>query len=265
MVCYNEYMSWASKRQFKYFSGFVLVLLLIIFIIIYPLIFKKATCFDNKQNNDETGVDCGGSCSLMCKSDISDPVVLWSRAFPVTGTNYNLLAFVENRNKNAGVVSASYEFRIYDTNNNLLGRREGTTFIPPNQQFAIFEPRFDAGQSQIKTVTFEFSPSLVWVKKLPTTQTLPIHVNNVVFDNNKDTPSLSATVTNDSIYDIPEFDVISILYDADHNAINVSKTHKSKLLSNSSLPVIFTWPEAIPTLPVTEDVMVLINPFSVSF
>jgi hypothetical protein len=258
-------MSWASKRQFKYFSGFVLFVAIIIFIIIYPLIFQKPTCFDKKQNGDETGVDCGGSCVLMCKSDISDPVVLWSRSFPVTGSYYNLVAYIENRNKNSAVVNAKYEFRIYDTDNKLLGRREGTTFITPNQQFAVFEPRFDAGQSQIKTVTFEFLPPLVWVKKNPTLQTLPVFVNNIVFDDNKDTPNLSAVVVNNSIYDLPQFDVIAILYDADHNAINASKTHKDGLMSNSSLPVIFTWPETIPTVPVTKDVMISINPFSISF
>lgn len=258
-------MSWASKRQFKYFSGFILFIALIVFAIVSPIIFKKPTCLDNKKNGTETGIDCGGSCSLMCKSDISDPSVLWSRAFLVVGSNYNLVAFVENRNKSSAVLTASYEFRIYDTDNKLLGRREGKTFIPPNQQFAVFESRFDSDQSKIKTVTFEFLSPLIWVKKSPTLQTLPIFVNNIIFDNNKDTPNLSAVVNNNSIYDLGEFDVIAILYDAERNAINASKTHKDNLLSNNNLPVVFTWPEPLSALPVTEDIMVLINPFSVSF
>jgi len=258
-------MSWASHRQFKYFSILVIFVVLIIFAFVYPMIFKKPTCFDNKQNGTETGVDCGGACSLMCKSEITDPVILWSRAFPVVGSNYNLVAYVENRNKNSGVINAPYEFRIYDINNKLLGRREGTTFIPPNQQFAIFESRFDAGLGQIKSVSFEFLPPLIWIKKDPTLQTLPISVNNIILDNNKDTPNLSATINNDSIYDLPEFDVIAILYDADHNAINASKTHKGQLLNNNSLPVVFTWPEALSALPLTQDILISINPFSVSF
>ena len=258
-------MSWASQRQFKYFSGLVIFMAIIIFLIIAPTIFKKPTCTDGSKNGDETGVDCGGSCSLMCKIDVSDPVILWSRSFPVIGTNYNLVAYVENRNKNSAVYTAPYEFRIYDKNNKLLGRRQGQTFIPPNQQFAIFESRFDAGQSEVKTVTFDFTGPLVWVKKAPTLGTLPIHVNNIIFDNNKDTPNLSAVVNNDSIYDLPEFDVIAILYDINHNAINASKTHKDKILNNSKMPIVFTWPEVLSALPVTEDVLVQINPFSVSF
>lgn len=258
-------MSWASRKQFKYLSVFILVILIIIFIILYPIIFKDPTCIDNRKNGDETGIDCGGSCSLMCKADVSDPVVLWSRAFPVVGTINNLVAFIENRNKDSGVEYVSYEFRVYDKNNILLGRREGATFIPPNKRFAIFEPRFDPGDNEIKSVSFEFSSPLIWIKKDQTIKLLPISPKNIVFDDNKNTPKLSAIIENDSIYDIPEFEVIAVLYDKEGNAINASKTKKGKLLSGSSVPVVFTWPEALSDIPALKEVLISINPFSVSF
>jgi hypothetical protein len=258
-------MSWASSRQIKYFLGVLFALAFIIFLFFIPTIFKKPTCSDGKKNGTETGVDCGGTCSLMCKEDTLDPVIVWSRAFHVLDNNYNLVAFVENRNKTSGVMNASYEFRVYDTNNKLLGRKEGRTFIPPNQQFAVFEPRFDSGQSQIKSVSFEFLSPITWVKKSSKLDTLPIYVNNIIFDNNKDTPSLSAIIKNDSIYDLPSFDIIAILYDANHNAINASKTHKDELLSNNSIPVTFTWPEVLSAFPVTKDILISIDPFSLSF
>ena len=258
-------MSWASRRQLKYLSGLFLVIILIVFAFTYKIIFKKPTCTDGKKNGTETGVDCGGSCKLMCKIDVYDPGVLWSRAFHVVGKDYNLVSFIENKNKSSGVMSASYEFRVYDTNNKLLGRREGKTFIPPNQEFAVFEPRFNAGENTIKNVVFEFLSPLVWVKKDPTLQKLPIKVSKIIFDDNKDNPTLSALVNNDSIYDLPQFDVIAILYDSEHNAINASKTHKEKLLSNNSLPIFFTWPEELLALPSTQDILIMINPFSVPF
>lgn len=258
-------MSWASRRQFKYLSGLFIFLALITFAFTYKLIFKQPTCQDGKKNGAETGIDCGGKCSAMCASETTSPVVLWSRAFNIIDHNYNLVALIENRNKNGGVLKADYEFRVYDTNNKLIGRRQGQTFIPPNQQFAVFESRFDAGESEIRSVSFEFSPSLSWVKKEPTLQSLPISVSKINLDNNPDTPTLSALIDNNSIYDIPEFDVIAILYDDNRNAINASKTHKSNLKNNTSLPVYFTWPEALTKTPVTKDVLIQINPFSVSF
>lgn len=259
-------MSWASRRQFKYLSGVILVVALIIFAIIYPYIFKKPTCTDNKQNGDETGIDCGGSCSRMCTADTIDPIVLWSRAFPVTGNLYNLVALVDNQNKNAGIADISYEFRVYDINNKLIGRIQGSTFIAPNKQFAIFEPRFDAGQLAVHSVTFDFIPPFNWVKKEPILNTLDISVDKVVVGSDVNNPTLTARINNDSIYDISSpFDVITILYDANKNAINASKTVKAGIQSNAQSSLIFTWPQKLSGTPVTEDILPQINPFTATF
>lgn len=243
----------------------VLFFAFIVFLILTPKIFKRATCFDLKQNGKETGVDCGGSCSRLCKADVLEPVVLWSRAFKITENDYHLVAFIENRNKTSAVAEAKYEFRVYDSNNKYIGRREGQTFIPPNQQFAILESRFDAGENIIKSVSFDFVDELVWVKKDSKMDKLAIRISNIKIDNNKDTPSLSATINNDSIYDMGEFDVVVVLYDENKNAINVSKTKKPKLKNNSSLPVFFTWTEELSTTPVTQDILIQMNPFKASF
>jgi len=258
-------MSWASRRQFKYLSIVFGVFFLIIFWILYPMIFKKPTCFDGKQNGTETGIDCGGSCARICDVETADPITVWSRAFPVTGNIYNLVAYVSNQNKNGAIREAKYEFKVYDTNNKLIGRKEGSTFIPPNQQFAVFEPRFIAGENQIKSVSFEFIPPYLWQKKEPILNTFPIKIDNIVLDNDFNEPTLTARVKNESIYDIPSFEVIAILYDLNDNAINVSKTSKEGLRSNASLPVFFTWPEALSAIPAKRDILVQINPFNLSF
>jgi len=258
-------MTWATKRKLQYLSAMFLFFLIVLFIIIYPIIFKKPTCTDNKMNGSETGIDCGGSCSLMCKEKTSDPVILWSRAFPVVGNTYNLVAFIENQNKNSAIYNINYEFKIFDTKNHLIGRRNGSTYIPPNKQFAIFEASYNAGEAEIKSVTFEFTDPFVWTKREPTINSLPLYVDNIVLGEDKNNPSLSARIKNDSIYEIPSFEVVAILYDENHNAINVSKTVKDGLTSNNSLPVFFTWPEKLTSEPVTKDILIELNPFNVSF
>jgi hypothetical protein len=258
-------MSWASRRQFQYIGGIALFFAIIAFIILYPIITRKPTCFDGKRNGTETGVDCGGICSRVCEASASEPTVLWQRAFNVSGSNYNLVAYVENQNKNAGVKYISYEFRVYDTDNILIGRRQGYTYIPPNQQFAIFEPRFDAGKSEVKSVRFEFTSPFIWTKIAPTLALLPIKVDNVILSDIDTSPSMTARINNESVYDLPAFDVITILYDKDKIAVNVSKTHKDGLKSNTSEPLLFTWPSSFPEVPATKDLLVQINPFTVSF
>ncbi len=257
-------MSWAARRQAQYLLGLFGFIALVAFIIVYPMLTKPATCSDGKRNGGESGIDCGGSCQRICNSDVSEPIILWKRAFPVSNSNYNLVAYIENHNKAAAVAVASYEFRIYDTNNLLIGRRQGTTFIPPNQQFAVFEPRFDAGKSEVRSILFEFTSPFIWVKMEPKLQTFPINVDNIVYGDDKTAPTMTARIKNESVYDLPAFDVMAILYDTEHNAINVSKTHKDGLESNTNAPLLFTWPLPFSTDPVTQDVLPQINPFTIS-
>lgn len=249
----------------QYIFGILAVIGVVILIMIWPTITKKPTCFDGKKNGSESGVDCGGICQRVCTADVSEPVILWQRAFPVTGSIYNLVAFIENRNKSVAINKISYEFRVYDTNNILIGRRVGTTFIPPNQEFAVLEPRFDSGQSKIKSIVFEFTPPFVWLKKEPKINTLPIKVENILLGDDKTSPTLTAVINNESVYELPEFDVVAILYDINHNAINVSKTHKDGLPSNTKTPVLFTWPNPLGIDVATRDILVQINPFIASF
>ena len=258
-------MSWASRRQSKYLGGLFLFIGLIVLIFLWPTITKAPTCTDNKQNGTETGVDCGGTCQRVCTEEVSEPLVIWQRAFPVTGHVYNLVAFIENQNKSAGIASINYEFRVYDTNNLLIGRRQGSTFIPPNQEFAVFESRFDAGESEVKSVSFDFIKPFVWVKIDPTVSLLPVSVDEVTYVDDFSKPTLTARISNDSVYNIPAFDVISILYNSDRNAINASRTRRESLASNGNALLLFTWPEPFPEAPVTQDVLVQINPFTVSF
>lgn len=258
-------MTWAGKRQLQYISGILLFIAIIVFIIIYPYLTQKPTCFDGKQNGGETGVDCGGACYHMCSADVSEPIILWSRAFHLTGNVYNLVALIVNQNHDGAIENVNYEFKIYNNANQFIGRRDGSTYIPPNKQFAIFESRFDAGQDAIKSVSFEFLPSFSWVKKEPTLDVLPIRTSDVIIGDDKDFPTLSALITNDSIYDLPAFDIVTILYDVNNNAINASKTHLLKLDSNKNAPILFTWPEALSAQPVTKDILIQINPFTTSF
>ena len=258
-------MTWASRRKIQYLLGLFAVMSVVAFIIIYPMLTVKPTCQDGKQNGDEKGVDCGGSCRRYCPSEVSDPAVLWSRAFPLVGHNYNLVALIRNQNRSAAIEQVNYEFKIYDTNNLLIGRRSGSTYIPPNKDFAIFESRFDAGESQIKSVSFDFLQPYDWVKKEPSLDSLPIRVDNIISGNDNKNTTLTARINNDSVYDLPSFDVVAILYDVNHNAVNASKTYKEGLVSNTNTSVFFTWSQAFSGTPATSDIFTQINPFTVSF
>lgn len=258
-------MSWAGRRQFYYSFGFLIFVLGVLAILFYPIIFKAPTCSDKKQNGDEVGVDCGGSCRQFCPNQVSDPIVLWSRAFPISGNLYNLVAYVENQNIHAAIPDATYEFRVFDTQGKYIGRREGHTFVPPNQRFAVFEAHFDAGLTIPKNTSFKFTGKYLWLRQDPITSKLPIKVDRISYSEDTGSPHLQARIRNDSIFSAPGFDVMAILYNESHNAIGVSKTHLDGLANSQESPIIFTWPKVFSDTPVIKDIIPQINPFIVKF
>src|SRR3989344_7618543 len=140
-------MTWAFKRQFFYVLILVVFFSAFGFFIIYPSLKQTPSCFDRKQNGEETGVDCGGSCIKACLAQVDPLSIIWARAFRVIPGRYNAVAYLENHNENTVVNKINYRFDFTDANNVFIGKREGSTFVPPSGRFAIFEPGIDIGNS----------------------------------------------------------------------------------------------------------------------
>lgn len=257
-------MTWALRRQIFYV--FVLVLFFSIFasLILYPRFNKAPTCVDSKQNGAETGVDCGGPCARACLDQVDAVSVVWSRAFEVVPGRYNAVAYLVNHNKNIAVEKINYRFRFADANNIYIGKREGTTTIPPTGPFAVFEPAIDVGSSTPVYVTFEFTEMPAWITvpedKL---KELKVLVSDINLTGEDTSPELSATIKNNSLFSIPDVNVVAILYDASHNAVSASSTYVDMLGPEEVRQVNFTWREPFSAKVVAKEIIPLYNIFSV--
>lgn len=255
-------LAWSSKRKLTYLGVTLVILIAGATILIWPYFNKEPTCFDRKQNGDESGVDCGGSCLLTCSAEAYRLVPLWARAFPVSGGNYNLMAYVENQNREAGIAKISYEFRVYDEDNIFLGRREGSTFITSNDRTAVFEGGLDAGNRIPSRVDFTFTSVPVWIKvNREQRNALAVAVEDKVLSNPLESPKITANVVNKTLINIENLDIFVILYDEEDNVINVSKTFVKDLPKNSKYPIVFTWPESLEKNPVRVDIFPQVNIF----
>ncbi len=257
-------MTWAFKRQIFYVAVLVVFIFVFGFLIIYPRVSNGPTCTDGKQNGNETGVDCGGSCARACVAQTDALSVLWARAFKVVPGRYNAIAYLENHNRNTAVNKINYRFRFADANNIYIGKREGTTFIPPSGNFAVFAPAIDIGNSIPVYVTFEFTqmPQWIQVPKEKVNQ-LQILVSGLKLENEDSSPRLSATVKNNSFFTIPEVDIIAILYDASHNAVSTSRTYLDALDPEEVKDINFTWPEPFSSKVIAEEIIPMFNIFLV--
>jgi Mg-chelatase subunit ChlD len=225
-----------------YFAGAVGIVALIAGVI-WVLNLKPPTCFDQRKNQGEAGVDCGGVCAIFCPAQVLEPVVRWSRAFAVTDDLYNTVAFVENRNPSAGTRRISYVFKLFDANRVLITERAGVAFIPPNAVVPIFEGAIATGGRTPAQTTFEFTGEAVWERvSLETGQALT--VENSELDIKGLEPRLAAEVHNNSIYTAHDIGVVAVVYDTRRNAVAVSRTVIDELAKDTAQSVVFTWPRA---------------------
>lgn len=260
-------MTWAQKRQITYFFIFLSIVLAIGSIFILPRILKKSTCFDGKQNGVEAGVDCGGSCALVCRESVRDMSLLWARSFPVSGSVYNSVAYIENPNPNAGIERLKYEFRLYDENNVFITLREGEAYIGPNGKYAILEPGIDTGNRIPKRTTFSILDKNILWKAVPGD-----FVSKVSLRTSGETIQLlngklrvEADLINDSVYDIADVNISAVVYDKEDNAVAVSRTTRGELKAQSKNRLVFTWIQSFSEDPLRVELITSVNPYTLSF
>lgn len=225
-----------------YIVGLVVVPAIIIGTYSYIKLYDDPTCFDGARNQDELGIDCGGSCQFLCKFQVLEPTLLFSRSFEVVPGTYNAIAYIENPNFEAGVESVSYKFRLLDKENNLIAEREGSTFITPGNISPIFESAIKTNGNIPTRTFFEFQETLEWIKVIAGEEK-NLSIENRILKNTDTTPRLDAVLKNDSVFEIHDVEIISVIFNALGNAVATSRTFIDIVPERSETNLVFTWPQ----------------------
>ncbi len=244
-----------------YLSAFFIFVILVIVVPAFFVWYDKPTCFDNNKNGDEFGVDCGGSCQLLCSFEAIEPDILWSRSFKVVSGMYSATAYISNHNINSEAINVPYVFKLYDSQNLLIASREGYAYTPKNKVFGVFEPNIQVGQKIPTRTTFEFTKTPTWNKNTVTPPKLVVSKKNLTREDIR--PRLDATIENKSLIPFSNIEVLAIIYDGKNNAIGASRTYIDSLEKDQSSDVVFTWPAPFDTqssvCKVPADVMMVID------
>lgn len=231
---------WASRRKATIVGSFIMIIAAIAAVPVYQAFQVEPTCFDGKQNQNEGGVDCGGSCSLLCPSQVGAIQELWSRSFPVADRYYNAVAYIENPNLDAGVIEVPYIFQLYDAQNALITERRGRTFISNTSITPIFEPRIEVGNRVPVRTFFRFEGALPW-RSLTRLREVTIEDQRVMRADTE--PRVEATIRNATLDDVRDIEVVAVVFNTAGNAIAVSQTIVPLLEQQSTQTVFFVWPQ----------------------
>lgn len=233
---------WAFWRQLQYGGAFGLLVSSLFAGVYFSYFYNPPNCFDNRQNGEERGVDCGGACTRICAIDVVKPVVVWARSFEVTSGQYNAVAYVENRNKNAASPVVPYTMTLYDEAG-VIATREGTTILPPDSVYPIFEARITT-DGRVPTRTFlELGEAELWVPASAGREQFT--VNSRTLTGADERPRLSSSITNNALTEAEAVEVVATIFDARGNALTASRTFVDRFPARGTTEVVFTWPEPI--------------------
>lgn len=238
----NITRKWAFWRRVQYGTGFGFFWLVIVGIVYMTNFYESPTCYDGRQNGEERGVDCGGACSRICVFDVKTPTVQWSRSFRVTDGQYNAVAYIENNNLTAASPEVPYTMSLYDKEG-LIAERTGTTILPPDSVYPVFEARIDT-HGRVPTQTFmKLGDITQWVRAEGGPDQFTVQSRKLTGADAR--PRLEAQIYNNELIGAKEVEVIATIFDSRGNALTSSRTFINNFGPRRSETAVFTWPEPI--------------------
>jgi len=231
---------WSLRRRIE-IVGIILAAIAIFIVFPYWLTHREVpSCFDNKQNQGEEGVDCGSPCALLCRGKAKDLNLLWTKVFPIRPGFYDVVAYVENPNFNVSAPKFSYTAKLYDADGTVIATKEGDTFALPSERFAIFAGGLSTGAKEAKSGSLEIHPGVEWFATQKT-ETL-FSISDKVLSGSDKMPKLTAQLHNETAHLYRNIDVTAVLYDSKGAPIAVSSTKVEKLDPQGVENLFFTWP-----------------------
>lgn len=235
-------LSWSQKQKLK-FLGWAGVFVFALAGVALLILSEGPNCANGKQDGDERGTDCGGSCRFVCEGDALDPLVVFARAVPVADSVWGAVAYVENRNKDAGAYGVPYVFKLYDEHSLLLYERRGTAYLPPNKAVALFEGRMETGSRTPARASFAFE-SPPRFERLEAEPELGVRV--IRFESGERQSRLLAGLDNPLLFPLGRVEAVALLFDADGTVFAASSSVLPRLPAQAETVVSFTWPGALP-------------------
>lgn len=255
-------MDWQLRRKLMYGFATLITISAVSVYFARDIFFPDPTCFDTKQNGFEIGVDCGGTCSLRCASEVVPLSVLWANALLSTKSTYDLVAMVSNKNINNASKYISYTFVVYNAEGRVIEEIQGKTITPLDGDFPIIRQNIHLSQIPDK-VTLQIEDTRHYkVDEKPTSPT--VRVMNERYEAGS-VPRIYATLVNTKRTTVLNLPVRVVLFDQDNNAYAVGEMTIPRLEKEEVKEITFTWREELKSAPVRIRVYPIFDPCTLEF
>ncbi|MEK7499086.1 MAG: hypothetical protein AAB649_00580 [Patescibacteria group bacterium] len=234
-------MSWAARRRF-----FILLILgsvaaMFLVGISIATFYEAPSCSDSVKNQNEEGVDCGGSCTYLCTAKEQPPTVLFTKALTNSEGRTDIIASVENKNMSSAAKNVPYRITLYDKNKLIIKEMVGTLDLPPGASVPVFVPGVLLGK-QVVTGAFlsidAVSPQ--WFSMTTDSRVVPT-LSNIKQVGTVSAPRIEAILVNPSVSALENVQVIVLVRDARGDIIAASSTVVPTISAQGQATATFTW------------------------
>ncbi len=258
-------MAYRKQRKAIIIAVYVLLLVGIVWWVVAALR-PAPSCSDGVQNQNETGVDCGGVCGA-CATVLETENITIDSSYVIDGVDgrVDAVAQITNPNHRFGASRVAYTFVIKAADGTVVGKRSGTTFILPAETKYVLEPGITIADGAT-VAQAEFSIADVQWKIFDGYQEPRIIVLNKSYTlTHSDTSysRVSGLVRNDSPFDFASIRVNVVLKDKDGVPIAIHRTRMDTFDSGMERDFSLPWPQKFPGEVATVDVEVEANVFDV--
>lgn len=182
-----------------------------------------ATCFDNIQNQNETGIDCGGSCTPcdiknLIPLDEASPARIFSLA---SGKAFALFK-VENQNTTYHAMPFSYTVNVLDLNGVNVESWTGSDFLFAGESRYILETRITPPVRSIGSVSIQMNDP-VW-RSVNDVVPPSLSLGDIKTDVGSSWLRVSGTIKNGSSFSANDVRVVAILHSKSGAELFASQT-----------------------------------------
>lgn len=238
-----------SFKQVIIFSVYCLLAMLLGIIIYYAFLKAPVSCVDGKQNQNETGIDCGGICQAVCQEIVPgvDLVIQEITFLPAGNGLYDVLAKVYNPNDEVGASSFEYTISLKDSAGVTLITRSDRGYILPQESKYIISLNFAAtslpvaASLQIENVQWE---RFTGYQTKPTINIYQKRYNQI--SSGVGFSEVYGLLSNESQFDFRSIVVKVILRDAENRALAFNTTEMRTVKSHEERDFRLVWPNSFP-------------------
>ncbi len=249
------------------FKRFVIVSIVLLFFALTAttawLVTRKApTCFDNKKNGNEAGVDCGGSCKpCEAKIEAKDLEIIDKSIIYGGVDKYDAVIKIKNPNTLYGASQIKYTISLISESGKTIMKKSGEGFILPTQERFFLETNIESDVVPKElNITIDY---VNWVKFIDY-KNPDFLVQNIKFGETRNGINYAeafALIRNNSDFDFRKVRVYVILKDENGFPIAANATTIGNFQARDERDFLLAWPYRFPGIMNDIDVEVYANVF----